>query len=166
LETWYSGAQVLTVKHPIAGLEYRWYDAATGFWEERGNNIFLQNIVELNVYLVRGIWDDRVSEKTKVYIKTLDKIDEPRNIQVKIDKKKNTEQLTVKDKVDARYSYIWMNEEGNPIYEWDEFNGEYVRPTGVNNVLKMKLKTSSGKIYVQKIDKETTCKSEKRIVTF
>jgi len=77
LETWYSGAQVLTVKHPIAGLEYRWYDAATGFWEERGNNIFLQNIVESNVYLVlvRGIWDDRVSEKTKVYINTLDKID-------------------------------------------------------------------------------------------
>jgi len=74
--------------------------------------------------------------------------------------------LTVKDKVDARYSYIWMNEEGNPIYEWDEFNGEYVRPTGMNNVLKMKLTTSSGKIYVQKIDKETTGKSEKRIVTF
>jgi hypothetical protein len=64
LETCYGGAQVLTVKHPIAGLEYRWYDAATGFWEETGNN-FLQNIVESKVYLVRGIWDDRVSEKTK-----------------------------------------------------------------------------------------------------
>ncbi|MGF7026001.1 hypothetical protein [Sphingobacterium sp. HSC-15S19] len=45
----------------------------------------------------------------------LDKIDKPKNIQVKIDKKKNTVQLTVKDKVDAHYNYIWLNEDGNPI---------------------------------------------------
>ncbi|WP_426789850.1 M64 family metallopeptidase [Sphingobacterium sp. WOUb80] len=166
LETCYGGAQVLTVKHAVAGLEYRWYDAATGFWEKTGNNIILQNIVESKVYLVRGIWDDRVSEKTKVHINILKKIDKPKNIQVKIDKKKNTVKLTVKDKVDVRYNYIWLNEDGSPIYEWDEFNGEYVRPTGVNNVLTIKLATSSRKVYVQKIDKETTCKSEKTIVTF
>lgn len=166
LETCYGGAQVLTVKHPVAGLQYRWYDAATGYWEETGRNIFLQDIVESKVYLVRGIWDDRVSEKTKININTLSKIDKPKRIAVKIDKKKNTVQLTVKDKVDTRYNYIWLNEDGSPIYEWDEFNGEYVRPTGVNNVLTIKLASSSRKVYVQKIDKETTCKSEKTIVTF
>src|SRR5690606_7098453 len=116
------------------------------------------DIVASKVYLVRGIWDDQVSEKAKVHINTLHKIEKPKNIQVKIDKKKNTVKLTVKDKVDVRYNYIWLNEDGSPIYEWDEFNGEYVRPTGANNVLTLKLATSSRKIYVQKIDKETTCK--------
>lgn len=166
LETCYGGAQVLSVKHPVAGLQYRWYDAATGYWEETGSNIFLQDIVEPKVYLVRGIWDDRVSEKTKVHISTLLKIEKPKNIEVKIDKKKNTVQLKVNDKVDPRYNYIWLDAAGKPIYEWDEFNGEYVRPTGANNILVLERSTTVRKVYVQKIDKETTCKSDRTEVTF
>lgn len=69
--------------------------------------------------------------------------------------------LIVDEKDDERYNYIWSYEDGKPLYEFDELGGEFVRPTGKNNTLTIKQPHKPLRIFVQKVDKETTCVSER-----
>ncbi|WP_343562031.1 M64 family metallopeptidase [Sphingobacterium sp.] len=166
LETCYGGDQVMSVKRPIAGLEYQWYETATGTAIGAGTNVFIRNLSQPKKYHVIARWKNKQSPQSEILLKTLPKVEKPGNIRVKIDKKKNKLELIIQDKADARYNYIWSDAEGKPIYEWDEFNGEYVRPTDANNRLVLDRSVTVRKLYVQKVDKETTCKSEPTEVTF
>ena len=166
LETCFGGDQVLSVKKPVAGVNYHWYETATGKLLGTGRNVFVQNLKRSSYYQVVATWKNKQSAPARVLLKTLEKVERPTKIRVKSGKKKNQVQLIVQDKSDARFNYIWLNADGSPIYEWDEFNGEYVRPTGTNNILTLKRTDSRRKVYVQKVDLETTCKSEKTEVIF
>jgi len=166
LETCFGGDQVLTVKKPIAGLVYRWFETQTAAPVGTGNNMVIQKVSASKKYHVVAHWKDKHSVQSEVLLKTLPKIEKPKDIRVKINKKKNKVQLVIQDKVDARYNYIWSDADGKPIYEWDEFNGEYVRPTGANTMLVLERTTTKRKVYVQKVDKETTCKSDRAEVIF
>ena len=166
LETCFGGDQVLTVKKPVAGLEYRWYETATGTHIGSGANVFVRNLSVSKKYHVVAYWKDKYSTQAEILVKTLTQVEKPKDIRIKIDKKKNKVQLTVQEKQNSRYNYIWLDEKGKPIYEWDEFNGEYVRPAGTNNILVLDRSSTSRKVYVQKVDRETTCKSDCTEVTF
>lgn len=166
LETCFGGDQVLTVKKPVGGLVYRWFETQSAAPVGTGNNIVIEKVSASKKYHVVAYWKDKHSVQSEVFLKTLAKVEKPKNIRVKINKKKNKVQLIIQDKADARYNYIWSDADGKPIYEWDEFNGEYVRPTGGNTMLVLERTTTKRKVYVQKVDKETTCKSDRAEVIF
>jgi len=166
LETCSGGDQVMTVKRPIAGLTYQWYETATGTPIGTGTNVVIRNLSQSKKYHVVAYWKDKASEPSEILLKTLAKVEKPKNIRIRIDKKKNKVQLIVQEKPDTRYNYIWLNADGSPIYEWDAFNGEYVRPTGANNMIVLDRTATKRKVYVQKVDKETTCKSDQTDVIF
>lgn len=166
LETCFGGDQVLTVKKPIAGLEYCWYETATGTPIGTGTNVFIRNLSQSKKYHVVAHWKDKASQPSEILLKTLAKVERPKDVRIRIDKKKNKVQLTVQEKPNTRYNYIWLNADGSPIYEWDAFNGEYVRPTGANNKLVLDRSATVRKVFVQKVDKVTTCKSDRTEVIF
>jgi len=162
LETCYNGGQVLSIKHASRGLTYNWYSEhqlTVPF--ATGSNVSVNNIHESTVYFVEGMWQGKKSEKKRILVKVFDKVEKPKGAKVRFDKKLNKIRVTLNEKIDDRYNYLWCNENGTLLYEWDEFNGEYVSPKGNNNELLLNKSNSNSKIYVLKVNKTTTCRSEK-----
>ncbi|WP_324757283.1 M64 family metallopeptidase [Sphingobacterium thalpophilum] len=166
LETCYGGDQVLSIRKPVVGVVYQWYDALSESLAGMGENISVQHLKTSRTYSVVALWKGKRSASSRVVLQTLPPLDKPKDIRVKIDKKKDVVRLSVNEKPEDRYNYIWLQADGSPIYEWDEFNGEYVRPTGRNDKLTLPWSKGIRKVYVQKVDRISTCKSELSEVTF
>jgi hypothetical protein len=162
LETCYDGYQVISVKNPAAGLIYHWYEDASGGTPIKSTtNFVVPRSVESKTYYIEGVWKDKVSSRTAVTIKVLPQILPPKKVKIKRIKASDKVLLWVDEKEDGRYNYIWSNEDGEPIYQFDELGGEFVRPTGKNNTMTLKRVSKAIKVFVQKVDKETTCVSER-----
>ncbi|AIM38808.1 hypothetical protein KO02_20470 [Sphingobacterium sp. ML3W] len=162
LETCFNGGQVLTLKHASRGLQYNWYtDSLAGTPFATGVNVRLNHIKEQKTYFVESVWKNKKSTKSKIVIHVFDQVAKPEIKRIAWDKKLDKIRIELKDRSDDRYNYLWCNENGTQLYEWDDFNGEYVRPEGNNNVLLMKKSNHQTKIYVVKVNKLTTCQSEK-----
>ncbi|UIR56192.1 M64 family metallo-endopeptidase [Sphingobacterium sp. SRCM116780] len=162
LQTCFNGGQVLSVKNASRGLRYNWYtDADTTTPILTGTNVTVNHVKANAAYYVESVWKDKKSVRNKVLLQVFDEIERPIGATVKLDKKLNKIRITLKDKPDDRYNYLWCKEDGTSLYEWDEFNGEYVPPKGSNNIFFMDRSNSESKIYVVKVDKLTTCRSER-----
>ncbi|WP_270088560.1 M64 family metallopeptidase [Sphingobacterium sp. SYP-B4668] len=166
LETCYDGYQVITVKDPASGLVYQWYDTPSGGVPIKTNTNFVVPRTTVNkTYYIEGVWKGRKSQRRAVNIKVLPRIVPPKKVKVQHIKASDKVLLWVDEKEDGRYNYIWSNEDGQPIYQYDELGGEFVRPTGKNNTMTLKRSGRPIKVFVQKVDKETTCVSERITVT-
>ena len=162
LETCFNGYQSLSVKNPQSGITYQWYELPSGGELLRSTaNFVVPRSKESKTYYVESAWKGQVSARTAVTVRILPAIDPPRKVVIKKIKESGKVLLLVDEKDDERYNYIWSYEDGKPLYEFDELGGEFVRPTGKNNTLTIKQPHKPLRIFVQKVDKETTCVSER-----
>lgn len=162
LETCFNGGQVLTIKQASRGLTYNWYrENQVDVPFASGPNVSVNEVKESTSYFVESVWKGKISPRSKVLVKVFDMIEKPSGAKVKLDKKLGKIRVSLDEKYDDRYNYIWCNEDGTLLYEWDEFNGEYVRPKGNNNEFVLNKSDNKSKVYVLKVNKLTTCRSER-----
>ncbi|MNT46633.1 hypothetical protein D3C72_1832930 [compost metagenome] len=121
----------------------------------------VNEVKESTSYFVESVWKGKKSPRSKVLVKVFDKVEKPKGAKVKFDKKLGKIRITLEEKSDDRYNYLWCNEDGTLLYEWDDFNGEYVRPKGSNNQFILNKSNTKSKVYVLKVNKLTTCRSER-----
>lgn len=160
LETCFDGYQALSIKQPEAGILYNWYTSETATQAfATGANLITPSMQATTVYYVEAAYKDKKSKRSPVVVKVLPEIAAPKKFKVEKEKGGKTVRITLLEKADKRYSFLWKKEDGTILYEWDEFSGEYMRTSNFNNVMRIPVTTGTTKVYVQKVDNEMTCVS-------
>ncbi|SMG31278.1 M64 family metallopeptidase [Sphingobacterium psychroaquaticum] len=165
LETCYAGYQALSMKQPEAGVQYNWYDSVEGKTPFAvGTNLVSPKLTKSTVYFVESVWKGKKSDRVPISVEVLPQIQAPKNYKVEKQKDGKTVTITLLEKADTRYSFLWKKMDGTVLYEWDEFSDEYVRSGKFNNVMRLKIGDGEKHISVQKVDNEMTCVSAPLII--
>lgn len=165
LQTCFNGHQALTVKQPEAGMQYNWYLAEQDTKPfATTSNLVTPKLTTDQTYYLESVWKDKTSKRVPIHVLLLPEIAAPKSYKLAKQKGGKTLRITLNEKVDKRYSFLWKNADGSILYEWDEFSGEFLRTGKFNNVMQVKLPETATKITVQKVDNETTCISAPLII--
>jgi len=160
LETCFDGYQALSIKQPEAGIVYNWYTSETASQPfATGSNLITPSMKATTTYYVEAVYLGKKSQRSPVLVKVLPEIEAPKKFKVEKEKGGKTIRITLLEKEDKRYSFLWKKEDGTILYEWDEFSGEYMRTDKFNNVMRIPATAGTTKVYVQKVNNEMTCVS-------
>ncbi|HAR73384.1 MAG TPA: hypothetical protein DCR77_08255, partial [Flavobacteriaceae bacterium] len=89
------------------------------------------------------------------------KINLSEKVSIKQNKKDGTITLSLKNTDDKKYKFEWLDEKGNRLYNFDPKENKTVYKGSDSSTITIKNEFLGSKIFVKKIDKETTCSSEK-----
>lgn len=160
LETCFDGYQALSIKQPEAGVVYNWYTSEAASQPfATGSNLITPSMKATTTYYVEAVYLGKKSKRSAVLVKVLPEIEAPKKFKVEKEKGGKTIRITLLEKEDKRYSFLWKKEDGTILYEWDEFSGEYMRTDKFNNVMRIPATAGTTKVYVQKVNNEMTCVS-------
>ncbi len=165
VETCYNGYQVLSVYNPQAGINYVWYA------DDKGSkviatttNFVLPRVTESTSYFVQAVQGTKKSELTEVKVEVFDQI--PVVNKVKVKKTKEGKTIEVKDKPSSTITYLWYDENYELIYrsnKTDVHHFDKIKVVGPQ--LSLDKDSTLKTVYVQKVNTETTCSSEKLKIT-
>lgn len=149
LETCYDGYQALSVKNPQAGLVYKWYDKEKAITPIAvGNNWVTPRLKQSRTYYLSASFEDKVTPRKAIYVNVLPRIAKPTSIVVKLSAGRY--KISIDKTLANNYKLIWYTE-----------GDKQLRGGNAQTAIEIDAKDAPAKIYLQLIDKTTTCKSEK-----
>ncbi|MCY4778665.1 M64 family metallo-endopeptidase [Sphingobacterium sp. UT-1RO-CII-1] len=163
LETCYNGYQALSIKNPQAGVQYTWYDSANSENTiATTNNWVTPKLKADKKYFVEAAFGNKHSKRTAILVKVLPEI--KMDYKIKVTKTKNEVILKITDPLDERYNYLWFDANDKQIFNKGVEQSNYLRTDNTNGELIIGADMEITKVYLQKVNKETTCVSEKQEV--
>ena len=161
LETCYNGHQALSIKNPQAGVQYAWYDSANPeIIISTASNWVTPRLKADKLYFVEASFGNQHSKRTAVLIKVLPEI--KMNYKIKVNKNKREIRIKITTPLDEQYNYLWFDENNTQLFNKGTTQSNYLRTDNTNGELILDATSTLGKVYLQKVNKETTCVSEKQ----
>lgn len=165
VETCYNGYQALSVYNPQAGVEYFWYDSPDAKTVlAKTTNYLLPRLTESKSYYVEARLGDKKSELTEVKVEVFDKIIPVQKVKIK--NTKDGKLIEIKDKLDPKGTFLWYNGDHQLIYKSNDKSVHHfdkIKETGDKIILKNADQWKE--IYIQKVNTETTCVSERKKIS-
>ena len=160
LETCYNSNQVITVKNPQSGVVYRWYDDINSKNVIAETSNFLTPVLKKNTtYYVEAFSNGKSSERVGVDIKLFEEI--KNDSKISKNEKNNILTISVKEGKSDLISYRWFDEDLKPMYKSNSENAhKFSRILETSKTIEIPKSKNLKFIYLQKVDKNTTCTSE------
>lgn len=152
LETCYDSHQALSVKNPQAGVVYNWYDSEKAKRAIAvGANWVTPKLKKDRIYYLNASFGKKHTPKKPIIIKLLAAVDRPKNIDVTLVNGKY--KITVDENLATNYYLIWYTAINK------EMGGNKSKVS-----IEISANAAPDKIYLELVDKITTCKTEKFII--
>ena len=156
LETCFNGQQTIAIQRPQAGVVYNWYaDQNSKNPIQQSAYFVTPRLTQDRIYYVEAQAEEKFSQRIPVYIRILPEIPRPA-VAIKHNNKQQTVTISITDLHDDRFRYVWQSAEGKTI------RGIENKEKQNNNMsVVLKKKGIPFTVYLTRINKETTCSSER-----
>lgn len=156
LETCFNGDQAISIKNPVAGFTYRWYDQEKGGQAlAETTNFQTPRLLENKTYYVEAIYRGNRSPRTAIHVHLLDEIAMP--------------VLKTIEKTEENRWYVTVEQETEDYYfRWVDADGELLPGTKASSMtpgdrsheLLLDEAVQLERVFVQKVHRNSTCYSD------
>jgi len=141
------------------GVSYRWYTKPDGnSIIGEAHNYVTPRLKKDQTYYFSAIYQGQESARAAIHVAVLKPIIIKEK--VKVNDKYGDLVLTVQGKLDKRYNYLWFDESGKRLMNKGGRISSSMRTDDNKGELRLDANFVGTKVFLQKVDVETTCVSE------